>query len=448
MNLPVPVQAILTRLRAEGFSAYAVGGCVRDSLLGISPKDWDICTSALPDQMIRVFSGERLVMTGLKHGTITVVLDHIPYEITTYRLDGAYTDHRHPDRVSFVGRIDQDLSRRDFTVNAMACDLSGAVLDPFGGQLDLSRRMIRCVGDPAARFGEDALRVLRALRFASVLDFEIDPATDRAARQLYPTLSKISTERIREELIKLLCGPGARRILLSYPEIITFLIPCLQAAVGYDQQNPHHRYTLWEHTALAVENVPPDPVLRVTMLLHDCGKPLARTTDEEGIGHYRGHQAISASLAEETLNRLRFDHAAAERIVKLVKAHDIPLSTERKLLLRRLNEFGEKDLRALFLVHRADRIATGTRNPDHAREHCIELNQALDRLLSERPCFSLKDLQVNGTDLLARGFRGKQIGEALQHLLDQVIDGALPNERSALLASLEKQEMARRTDQT
>ena len=436
MIIPETVRSLLSRLRAAGFTAYAVGGCVRDSLLGLTPKDWDLCTSALPEEMKQVFAGERLVETGLKHGTLTVVLEHVPYEITTYRVDGAYTDHRHPDAVSFVDHIDLDLSRRDFTVNAMACGPDGEVLDLFGGRQDLSARVIRCVGDPALRFREDALRILRALRFASVLDFTIAPETEAAIRADYETLGLVAAEWIRVELDKLLCGPGAVRILRAFPEVVTFLLPCLKPSLGYDQRNPHHLYTVWEHTLRAVELVPPDPVLRMTMLLHDCGKPASRTTDEKGIGHYAGHQAISARLAEEALSALRYDTASAQRIIRLVEAHDIPLSLERPLLLRRLNRFGEADLRALFLIHRADRIATGTRNPEHATEHCRDLNEALDALLADHPCYTLKDLAVKGTDLIPLGYRGKAIGDTLNLLLKKVMDGKLPNDREALLDSL------------
>lgn len=436
MKYPDAVKLILTRLHAAGYSAYAVGGCVRDSLLHKTPKDWDICTSALPDMIGAVFAGEHLVETGLRHGTLTVVLDHVPYEVTTYRVDGSYTDHRHPDAVSFVDRIDQDLARRDFTINAMACDVQGCLLDLYGGQEDLAARIIRCVGDPAQRFSEDALRILRALRFAAELDFSLDAGTDGALRQLYPTLERVAPERIRTELLKLLCGPAAGRILRNYTEVFTFLLPCLGPAVGYHQDNPHHLYTVWEHTVRAVENVPPDPVLRFTMLLHDAGKPRTRTTDANGVGHYQGHQAASARLAAEVLEKYRFDRASADRIVRLVEAHDIPLSAEPRILRRRLHQFGEQDLRALFAIHRADRIATGTRNPEHAQAHFLELNRALDELLAQQPCYSLKDLQVHGGDLIALGYRGKEIGDRLQFLLDQVIEGTLPNEKDALLRAL------------
>ena len=436
MQLPAPVLFLLNRLLQNGYSAYAVGGCVRDRLRGVEPNDWDICTSARPEEMEKVFAGERIAETGIRHGTLTVILDHIPFEITTYRQDGDYLDHRHPESVSFIREVEEDLSRRDFTVNAMACDAEGKILDLFEGQKDLEAGIIRCVGNPGQRFDEDALRVLRALRFASVLNFQIEPETEKAIRELYPTMAQVAPERIREELLKLLCGDGAGRVLRGYPEVFSFLIPALAPSVGYDQENPHHLFTVWEHTIRAVENIEPDPVLRMTMLLHDTGKPAARVTDDHGIGHYPGHQKISARLASETLQALRFDRATEERIVRLVEAHDIPLSTDRKLLLHRLNRFGEKDLRALFLIHRADRIATGTRNPEHAKEHCAELSDALDRLLSGQPCYTLKQLEINGNDLLALGIRGKAVGETLTALLDQVMDGELPNRRDALLNSV------------
>ena len=443
MILPGAVRALMDRLKESGFSAYAVGGCVRDSLLGLTPHDWDLCTSALPEEMLRVFAGEHVVETGLKHGTLTVVRDHVPYEITTFRVDGAYTDHRHPDSVSFVSDIRGDLSRRDFTVNAMAFSPEEGLVDLFGGREDLGNRIIRCVGDPEERFTEDALRILRALRFAAVYDFEIDPATATAARRLSPTLSQVAGERIREELLKLLCGKGAGRILREYPDVLGVIIPDILPMVGYDQQNHHHSYDLWEHTVRALEGVPPEKDLRLAMLLHDTGKPAVRTTDEKGEGHYIGHQAESARIAERVADSLRLDGDMKARVVMLVRNHDIPLRTEsgatnldRSFLLRRLNRFGEKDLRALFLIHRADRIATGYSSGVREDARLKERMDALDQLLKEQPCFTLKDLAVNGNDLLAAGLKGKEVGEALQRLLEAVMDGRAENSREALLKLL------------
>ena len=439
MELPRNVSVLISRLEQAGFSAYAVGGCVRDSLLSLAPHDWDLCTSALPAQMQEVFRGEHVVETGLKHGTLTVVLDHIPYEITTFRTDGAYTDHRHPDSVTFVQDVAGDLARRDFTINAMAYSPRCGLVDLFGGREDLSRRVIRCVGIPRERFGEDALRILRALRFASVYDFSIDPDTEKALRLLAPSLEKIAAERIREELLKLLCGPGAGRILRGFPDVLCCVIPELRPMIGYDQQNHHHSFDLWEHTVQAVENVPPQADLRLAMLLHDTGKPAVRTLDDRGEAHYFGHQAVSAEIAERVTDALRCDRETRDRVVNLVRWHDIPLRTEsgavnldRSFLLRRLNRFGEKDLRALIEIHRADRIATGYSSREREDSRTAERMAALDALLAENPCFTLKDLAINGRDLLALGFRGPAVGEMLNRLLEAVMDGQIPNEKEAL----------------
>ncbi len=443
VHLPPAVTDLIARLNEAGYSAYAVGGCVRDSLLGRTPHDWDLCTSALPEDMLRVFSGERVAETGLKHGTLTVIRDHVPYEITTFRVDGDYTDHRHPDSVAFVSDVAEDLARRDFTINAMAWSPGGGLTDLFGGREDLKAGVVRCVGEPCRRFEEDALRILRALRFASAYDFEIDPATGDAARKLAPSLRNVAGERIREELLKLLCGRGAGRILRGYPDILGVIIPEIPPMVGYDQRNHHHSWDLWEHTVRALEGVPPEPDLRLTMLLHDTGKPAVRIMDDHGEAHYRGHQAASGKIAERVTADLRLDNVSRDRIIRLVEHHDIPLRTEsgatnldRAFLLRRLNRFGEKDLRALFLIHRADRIATGYSSPEREDARLKERMDALDALLAERPCFTLKDLAINGNDLLAAGLRGKAVGEALQRLLEDVMDGRTENSREALLASL------------
>ena len=446
LTLPAPVSDLLGRLTRAGFSAYVVGGCVRDSLLGLDPHDWDICTSALPDQMQAVFHDQRTVETGLKHGTLTVVMDHVPYEVTTYRVDGDYSDHRHPDSVVFVDDLTKDLARRDFTVNAMAWSPDAGLQDPFDGQRDLSAKLIRCVGGPEQRFEEDALRVLRALRFASVYDFTIEPDTAAALRKKAPDLKHVAGERIREELLKLLCGKAAGRILREYPEVLAEIIPEIRPMIGYDQENHHHSYDLWEHTVRGIEGVPADPVLRLTMLLHDTGKPAVRTTDEKGEGHYYGHPRVSEEIARRTAEVLRLDNAFRERLCILVRHHDTPLrtqsgaiNTDRSFLLRRLNKYGEENLRALFLIHCADRTATGYSSAEREQTRLRDRTEALNALLAEQPCFSLKNLAVNGRDLIALGLKGKAVGETLQSLLEAVMDGLVPNERSALLDLLEGQ---------
>ena len=443
LTLPSHVTDLLTRLKQAGFSAYVVGGCVRDSLLGINPHDWDICTSALPEQMQEVFHDLHTVETGLKHGTLTVVVDHVPYEITTYRVDGDYTDHRHPDTVCFVDNLTEDLSRRDFTVNAMAWSPETGLADPFNGQQDLADGIIRCVGIAEKRFEEDALRILRALRFASVYDFAVEASTSAALQKMAPDLSRVAGERIREELLRLLCGKAAGRILREYPEVLAEIIPEIRPMIGYDQQNHHHSYDLWEHTVIGLENVPADPVLRLTMLLHDTGKPLTRTTDEKGEGHYLGHPKASAEIARKTAEMLRLNNTFRDRLCLLVLNHDTHLRTEtgevntsRSFMLRRLNRYGEENLRALFLIHRADRIATGYTSSERENGRLRLRMDALDAVLAEQACFSLKDLAVNGRDLTAAGLKGKAVGDALRFLLEAVMDGRVPNEKEALLAAL------------
>ena len=439
MELPREVSDLIDRLEQAGYSAYAVGGCVRDTLLSLRPHDWDLCTSARPEEMQAVFRGERLAETGLKHGTLTVVIDHHPYEITTFRTDGTYTDHRHPDSVTFVEDVSGDLARRDFTVNAMAYSPRTGLVDLFGGRRDLENRVIRCVGTPADRFREDALRILRALRFASVYDFTLEAETDKALRLLAPTLKTVAAERIQAELLKLLCGPGAGRILRAYPDVLTVIIPEIGPMVGYDQRNHHHHFDLWEHTVQAVENMPAEPDLRLTMLLHDTGKPAVCTVDDRGEAHYRGHQAASAVIAERVTDDLRCDRKTRDRVIRLVRYHDIPLRTDsgavnldRSFLLRRLNRFGEEDFRALILIHRADRIATGHSPREREDRRMAERIAALDALLAEKPCFTLKDLAVNGNDLQAMGLKGPAVGDALKQLLEAVMDGKVPNEKAQL----------------
>lgn len=436
INLPDHARTILRRLNAAGHTAYVVGGCVRDALLGREPKDWDICTSAAPEQMKAIFADEHVVETGLQHGTLTVVLDHIPYEVTTYRLDGAYTDHRHPDGVTFVSDVREDLSRRDFTVNAMAYHPNEGVIDAFDGQADLAARVIRCVGDADRRFEEDALRILRALRFASVYDFSVDPNTACAIHALYPTLKDVAAERIRVELGKLLCGSGAVRILREYADVITFVLPELAPCVNFDQRTPYHRYDVYEHIIRSVGNAPSSETLRLTMLLHDSGKPARFTVDENGVGHAYGHQKVSRDLAEQALARLRVDNSTRDRVLLLVEHHDMPLSDDPHLLKRRLNQFSEETLRQLFAVQRADNLSKGTLPSDEVNARFDRLTQALDHLLATHPCVTLKDLAVNGTDLGRAGFpKGKLLGDCLRMLLDRVMADELPNDRDALLSA-------------
>lgn len=438
IHLPKDVQCIIDTLNQQGHQAYAVGGCVRDSLLGVPPKDWDICTSALPEEMQQAFAGWHVVETGLKHGTLTVVLHHVPYEVTTFRVDGDYTDHRHPDQVYFVQDVREDLARRDFTVNAMAYHPETGLVDAFDGQADLAAGIIRCVGEPERRFDEDALRILRALRFASTYNFAIEEKTAAAVHSLRGTLTGVAAERIRVELAKLLCGPGVGGILRTYADVIFQVLPELAPMWGFDQRTPHHRYDVWEHTVRAVESVPATEVLRLAMLLHDSGKPSAFTLDENGVGHAHGHPAVSADIAARALEKLRVDNATREQVLMLVKNHDYPLDTTPARLKRRLHQFGEEGVRQLIQVRRADMMGKGTLTVEEINAYADGLCKALDALLAEQPCVTLKNLAVRGGDILQLGVKGKAVGQCLEYLLQEVMEDRLANDRPALLTAAEQ----------
>lgn len=433
-RIPIPARRVLERLEGAGFAAYLVGGCVRDLLRGCAPGDWDMTTAAPPQEMLSLF-GAQARPTGLKHGTVTVTEAGMHFEITTFRVDGGYTDHRHPEHVTFTACLAEDLKRRDFTVNAMAMDRHGALTDLFGGQRDLQNRVLRCVGAPEQRFDEDALRILRLLRFSSSLGFTAEEATAAAAREKAPLLREIAAERIRAELLKLLCGQDVVRVLLTYPEILDVFLPEIRAAVGCDQRNPHHCYDVWEHIARTVGYVPVTDVLRMTMLLHDLGKPACMTLDEAGVGHFKGHAEVSCALGETILRRLRFDRESTERILKLVKWHDAPIEPTQRAMRRVLHKMGVQGTRDLLEVKRADNLAQAPAY--RGRQAQIEtLRRLLESILEQDACFSLKQLAVRGGDLLALGLRGPEIGRSLQFLLDAVIDGTLPNERDALRDAL------------
>ena len=436
--LPQPVEYVLERLENAGFAAFAVGGCVRDTLLGRVPGDWDVTTAARPEQVLALFDGYA-IPTGLKHGTVTVRAEGMGIEVTTFRADGTYTDHRRPDAVTFSRRLEDDLSRRDLTVNAMAMDRRGQITDLFGGREDLKAGVLRCVGDPERRFREDALRILRTLRFAAVLGFAIEPATAAALRRKASLLTYIAPERVLSELDRILCGAFVLPVLLDYPDVLGVCLPEITPCVGFDQRNRHHIYDVWGHTAHAVAAAPAEKVLRWAMLLHDVGKPACFTMDEGGVGHFYGHPAISAELAETVCRRLRMDNRTAEQVVTLVRWHDRDIPRTEKAIARAVSQLGEETFRQLLEVKRADNAA---QSPDD-RPRLVDIQRAediLDALLARRQCFSLRELAVDGRDMMALGLRGRDIGAALQFLLDAVLDGAA-NDREALLA-LAKERLA------
>ena len=435
--IPAYVRNTMTALEAAGHQAYCVGGCVRDSLLGQTPEDWDVTTSALPEETMAVF-GERAIPTGLKHGTVTICWPGGKVETTTFRRDGIYTDHRHPERVTFTPSLEEDLARRDFTVNAMALDLRGDLHDPFHGQADLRDRILRCVGDPERRFSEDALRILRCLRFAARLDFDVEGETGAALVVCRELLREIAPERVHEELTKLLCSARAAEVLRKYPKVIGVVLPEVLPMVGFDQRNPHHCYDVWEHTLHALDAVAPEPLLRWTMLFHDMGKPECFALDRHGVGHFMGHGVVSRRIADGVMDRLRFDNETKAHIGELVEWHDHRVETE-KGVRRMLNQFGEVDFRNLLAVQRADNM--GQAEKYRCRQKDIDRIEALlDREIEKGSCFSLRQLAVNGNDLLGLGLSGPELGRMLQRLLEQVIDGRLPNDRDALLAAASKGE--------
>ena len=429
--LPQEVKNVLLRLESAGFAAYAVGGCVRDTLRGVTPHDYDITTAARPEEVLALFDGYA-IPTGLQHGTVTVRMAGETFEVTTFRADGPYTDHRRPDSVVFSESLEEDLARRDFTVNAMAMDLRGQVYDFHGGQADLQAGILRCVGDAETRFNEDALRILRCLRFASVLGFTIEAETAAAVKKCAPLLRHIAAERIREEMTKLLCGKNATEILLRYPHVFAVFLPEILPCVGFDQQNVHHLYDVWQHTAHAVDNAPQDPLLRWTLLLHDLGKPECFTVDEAGQGHFYGHDALGAELAESIMQRLRFDKRSAGRVMLLIQRHMRQIEPTEKAVGRVLRQIGEEALRQLLAVKRADASAC---HPDYAWQtgRLDEVEAVLDALLAQETCFTLRDLAVDGHDLMAMGLQGSAIGQALNAALDAVAEGTLANEKEALL---------------
>ncbi len=431
MDIPKTVRNVLETLEAAGHEAWCVGGCVRDSLLGRVPGDWDVTTNALPGEVLAVFGG-RALPTGLKHGTVTVKSEGESVEVTTYRVDGVYLDHRRPESVSFTRSIDEDLARRDFTVNAMAVNLRGELRDPFGGREDLKYGDLRCVGDPDRRFQEDALRILRGMRFAAVLGLDEDGATEHAIDRNRELLRDIAPERIQAELLKLLCGPYAKQALDNHPQVIGVFWPEVLPMLHFDQRNIHHCYDVWEHSTVALANTPPNPALRCAALLHDVGKPNSFTLDENGVGHFYGHASISCRLTDAMLQRLKFSTALREQILRLVEWHDRLIYPTAKGLRRALRLLGETDLRLLLDLKRADNLAQAS-DFRGRQEEISHAERILSQLLEEDACFSLKHLAVRGSDLLTLGLSGPAVGAMLNRLLDQVVDGDLPNERDALL---------------
>ncbi len=432
-KLPAPVRTVLRTLEEAGYEAYVVGGCVRDSLMGREPADWDVATAAQPHEVRRVMERFRVADTGLRYGTVTAVVETMPIEITTFREEGEYLDFRHPSSVAFTADLQSDLARRDFTVNAMAWSEKRGLVDPFGGAADLSRGILRAVGDPFQRFQEDALRILRALRFASVLGFDIEQQTSRAAIESRSLLSRVASERVRDEFSALLCGPGVEGVLMEYVDIIAAIIPEIEPSIGFCQNNYHHIYDVWEHTVRSIAAVEPELVPRLVMLLHDLGKPQSYTEDSEGIGHFYGHPMISTGIAGGVLLRLRYDRSLIRQVCTLVEYHDSHLFPTENSVRRWLMRLGEENLRLLIRIKRADNLA---QSPDWRgrQEELRKAQEILEQVLQEKKAFSRDMLAVKGTDMIALGADGPQIGRLLDVLLEEVMSGRVRNEKGPLLA--------------
>lgn len=446
INIPADANELIHTLQNNGHSAYIVGGCVRDFILGRTPHDYDICTSATPSEMLEIFKDKKIIETGLQHGTVTVVVNGESYEITTYRIDGTYSDSRRPDTVTFTDKLVEDLRRRDFTINAMAYNDEEGLIDPFNGLQDIKYKKIDCVGSAKDRFGEDALRILRAIRFAAQLDFTIMPGTDWEIHQQYKNLENISIERINSEFCKIVSSDDFCVELLLYKDVFSLFIPELKDMFDFPQNNPWHIWDVFGHTIHAVEYCDSDDlVVRLAVFFHDFGKPHSYQDGEDGIRHFKGHGKVSADMTDSIMKRLRFDNETRNNVVELVYYHDATFEVGKKYVKRWLNKIGEKQFRRLLQVKKADNKAQNLELSSVRIKELSEIEALIDEVLQEDECFSLKDLAVNGKDLIGVGYKsGKELGNTLNKLLQLVIDGDCPNEKEKLLQEAESLWMERR----
>lgn len=437
MQIVIPEKAkyIIEVIQAAGYEAYVVGGCVRDSILGRDPQDWDITTSALPGQVKALFP--RTIDTGIQHGTVTVMMDKEGFEVTTYRIDGEYEDSRHPKEVQFTPSLSEDLKRRDFTINAMAYNDQAGLVDIFGGIEDIKKKIIRCVGNAEERFSEDALRMMRAIRFSAQLGYEIEENTKEAICKLAPNLKNISAERIQTELVKLVTSDHPDYLRKAYETGITgVVLPEFDRMMETSQNHPHHKYSVGEHTLVAMSNVPPQKYLRLAMLFHDSGKPLCKETDEEGIDHFRGHPAISEKIAVEVLRRLKFDNDTIHMVRKLSLYHDYCTGVEAdiKLVRRGIHKMGEEIFPDIFDVNHADILAQSEYKREEKLKNLARWEENYKKVMESKQCVSLKTLALTGSDLIAYGMKpGKEIGEVLNYLLEIVLEYPEKNDKEYLL---------------
>ena len=431
MELPAYVLTCLNALEEAGFAAYAVGGCVRDACLGLQPHDFDLCTAALPEETEAVFAHRKLVLAGKKHGTVGVITEVGVVEITTFRTEGDYRDNRHPDWVEFVPDIEKDLARRDFTVNAMAWSPRRGFADPFGGREDLKNKVLRAVGDPDTRFQEDSLRILRGIRFAVRYGLTVETETEKAMLRQAQRMDNLARERVFDELCKLLPLVTAED-LLRFAPILAQVIPELKPMIGFDQHSPHHAYDLFTHTAHVVAGVPAELTLRWAALLHDIGKIPTFTRDETGRGHFYGHAAVGAEMADAVLHRLRAPTQLRQQVVRLIEKHMTKMEPNKKNVRRWLSRLGWETVDRLLQLQEADMGSKGTGKLAEM-EQFGNIRQIMEEVRAENACLSLKDLAVKGSDLMALGYQGREIGQCLNSLLEKVLEEQLPNHRDALL---------------
>ena len=433
IDAPISVMKIIETLEQAGFEAYAVGGCVRDSLLGRNPSDWDITTSARPEQVKALFS--HTIDTGIRHGTVTVMLEHVGYEVTTYRIDGEYEDSRHPKEVIFTPLLTEDLKRRDFTINAMAWNPRAGIIDEFGGMEDLDEGIIRCVGSPEERFSEDALRMMRAVRFSAQLGYEIESATKAAIRKLAPNLTHVSAERIQVELVKLVESMHPDYLRVAYETGITrVVLPEFDLCMETEQHNPHHCYTVGEHMLHSMLAVSSNRYLRLAMLLHDIAKPEKKKTDEQGIDHFHGHQEASEEMAKVILRRLKFDNETIRIVSRLIGFHDYRFPAERRSVRRAVWKVGEDLFPMLLQVKEADTMAQSLYEREEKLEWIAKVEKLYREILKDRECLSLKDLAVTGRDLIRAGCApGPELGRILNEMLQDVLEHPEHNTKEYLL---------------
>ncbi len=438
-RLPENVRAALERLEEAGFEAYVVGGCVRDSIMNREISDWDICTSAMPERVLEIFSDKRTIPTGLKHGTVTVMYDGMPLEITTFRSEGNYSDSRRPDSVRFGVTLEEDLSRRDFTCNAIAYSEKRGMVDPFGGADDIEKGILRAVGDAETRFSEDALRIMRALRFAAVLDFEIEEKTAKALRTKRRLLSRIAGERIFTELKKLICGKNAGKVIREHNDVLNVVIPGISKLDGFDQKSPYHTKDILGHTIDVMENIEPVPILRMAALFHDFGKPDKFFIGDDGRGHFYSHEAHGAFLLKRIWPILKPDAHTRDRVTSLVRLHHLNLTPLPVVVKRRIRKYGESFLRDALALMKADAKAHTSDAADKRLSRIYEFEALFEETLKNKSCCTLNQLEIKGRDIIALGVApGKRVGEILDSLLTEVIENDLPNDHDTLLEKAKK----------